>query len=431
MDFKQKLENYAQLLIEHGLNVQKGQIVNIIGEVYHRELINLLCQAAYRRGAKHVNVDFVDPFIAKARILGTSDEQFLSYVPKYVTQKYDEFIEEGAAVLRLIGSEQPDALSELDPHKINTLTKSNFKALKNYYAEGVGKSKIQWLVAAAATPRWGERVFPELEEKQAYKALWKEIFKICRADKSNCLKLWKKHNDVLHARAKHLTQLKIKELHFTGPGTDLKVGLSPKAVFVGGGSKGPHAEYEPNIPTEECFTTPDYRLTTGKARVTRPVMVNGKLVKGLALEFKDGKLVHFEAAEGKENFAKYVDNDPQARYLGEVALVGIDSPIFQSGRIFEEILYDENAACHIALGFAYSFCLDGGPQMLAEELAGIGCNVSSIHVDMMISDEHVDVEATTYSGEKVKLIHQGQWQGMFKEKDKSQKKRTSEILVKQ
>ena len=155
--------------------------------------------------------------------------------------------------------------------------------------------------------------------------------------------------------------------------------------------------FEPNIPTEECFTTPDCRLTTGKATVTRPFLVNGKLIKGLKLEFKDGAIVHFDALEGRETFAEYINSDPGGRCLGEVALVGIDSPIYQSGRVFEEILYDENAACHIAVGFAYRFCLEGGDKMSDEELAAIGCNDSHVHTDMMISSDKVDVFATTYS----------------------------------
>ncbi|KIC72811.1 Aminopeptidase PepS [Neochlamydia sp. TUME1] len=409
MDFKQKLYTYAQLLIEHGLNVQKGQIVNITAEICHRELTHLLCQIAYRRGAKHVNVDFIEPRLIRTRLLDSIEDDDLAYVPHYLSQKYEEFVKEGAAVLRLIGSELPDNLTDLNPQKINTLSNSNFKALKKYYTEGVSKSKVQWTVAAAATPQWGKKVFPELEEAKACEALWEQIFKICRADQPNCLELWKKHNSVLQARAKHLTKMKIRELHFTGPDTDLKVFLSPQALFVGGGSQGPGGEFEPNIPTEECFTTPDYRLTAGKVKVTRPVLVNGKIVKDLHLEFKEGKLVHFEASEGEENFARYIDNDAGSRFLGEVALVGTDSPIFQTGKIFEEILYDENAACHIAVGFAYSMCIDGGPLMSPEQLANIGCNVSTVHVDMMISDEHVDVEATTYEGKKVKLICKGQW----------------------
>ena len=153
MDFREKLGLYAKLLIAHGLNVHKWQIVNITGEVIHRELIDLLCQEAYRRGAKHVNVDFIDPLLMRNRIQNSMSDEFLTYVPKYISQKADEFVQEGAAVLRLIGSELPEVLSDLEPKKINTVTNSNMKALKNYYAEGVGKSKIQWTVAAASTPK--------------------------------------------------------------------------------------------------------------------------------------------------------------------------------------------------------------------------------------------------------------------------------------
>jgi aminopeptidase len=415
MDFKEKLENYAKLLIEYGTNVQKGQVVNITGEVIHRDFLLLLSKAAYKRGAKHVNVDFVDPLLTRTRIQNTSDENDLTFVPNYITEKFNGFVEEGAAILRIIGSEYPEALSDLDPKKNNLITSSHWKALKHYFTEGVGKSRVQWTVAAAATPNWAKKIFPELEEKEAYEALWEQIFKICRADRADCQELWKEHNAVLKQRAKALTNLKIRELHFTGPETDLHVILNEKAVFVGGGSKGPRAEFEPNIPTEECFTTPNRNFTTGKVRITRPVLVNGKLIKGLKLEFKGGQLIQFEASEGIEHFAKYIETDEGARYLGEVALVGTDSPIFQSGRVFEEILYDENAACHIALGFAYSFCLDGGTTMSPDELKDVGCNVSHVHVDMMISNEHVDVEATTHDGKNVKLIQKGKWVKNFNE----------------
>ena len=409
MDFEKKLDVYAKLLITHGLNVQKGQIVNITGEIIHRRLIELLCQEAYRQGAKHVNVDFIDPSLLRGRILNSTADEYFTYVPQYVTQRANEFVDDGAAVLRLLGSEFPESLSDLDPKKINMVTNSTMKALKNYYAEGVGKSRIQWTVAAAATPKWGKKIFPELTEEEACEALWDQIFKICRVDQPDCLNLWKKHNEALKMRAQKLTQLKIRELHFKGPETDLRVFLNKKALFVGGGSKGPFGDFEPNIPTEECFTTPERNLTTGKVKITRPVLVNGKLVKGLQLEFKSGKLIYFDAEEGKENFAKYIDNDEGARYLGEVALVGTDSPIFQSGKVFEEILYDENAACHIALGFAYGFCLEEGTKMTPEELAKVGCNVSSIHIDMMISNEEVDVEAITHDEKKIQLIEKGGW----------------------
>jgi len=410
MEFHEKLEIYAQLLVSHGLNVQPGQVVNITSELFHRELVEKMVKAAYKKGAKFVHVDFIDPALNRLRIQESKSDEYLHYVPSYFPLKYENFVQEGAAVIRLVGSVDPDSLSDLPPQKVNDLQSHIRKTLKTYYAEGIGKSKVQWTVAAAATPQWAKKVFPELNEQEAYIALWDSIFKICRADQKDCLQIWEKHQKHLNARAKLLTDLQIKELHFTGPGTDLKVGLSPKALFKGGGDKTPSGiEFEANIPTEECFTTPDYRLTHGKVRVTRPVPVNGKLVKGLQIEFKQGEITSFSAEEGQDQFAAYIANDKGAKRLGEVALVGIDSPIYQSKRIFEEILFDENAACHIAVGFAYRFCIDGGAAMTEEELDTIGCNDSHVHTDFMISSEEVNVNAKTYQGNEVPLIAMGKW----------------------
>ncbi len=410
MDFQEKLATYAQLLVCEGLNVQEGQVVNITGEIVQRNCIEMVARAAYKRGAKYVNVDFIDPVIIRTRIVETKKDSSLCYVPRHIPVKYEDFIEESAAVLRFVGSEEPDILADLPPEKVNAVQKHHRESLRKYYEEGVGKSKVQWTVAAAATPRWAKKVYPELNEKDAYEALWNAIFASCRADREDCIPLWKQHNKKLHQRAEHLTKLKIHELHFIGPGTDLKVYLSKKALFKAGGSethKG--VSFEANIPTEECFTTPDHRHTTGKVRVTRPVLVNGKLVKDLQLEFTNGVITHFTAAEGKDQFGAYIANDAGACRLGEVALVGIDSPIYQSGRIFQEILFDENAACHIAVGFAYRFCLDGGASMTTTELENIGCNDSLVHTDFMISSDEVDVIAKDYEGNTIPLIKRGSW----------------------
>ncbi len=408
MEFKEKLETYANLLIAHGLNVQPGQVVNITGEIVQRDFIQLLVKAAYKKGAKLVNVDFIDPEILKTRITDSQSDEYLSYIPRFIPTKYNDFVEDGSCVLRLVGSEDPDSQAHLPVGKINAVQMALRQALKNYYVEGVSKKKVQWTVAAAATKGWAKKVFPELDDDAAYLALWDAIFHICRADKKECLEAWEKHQDMLHERAKKLNDARIKTLHFTGPGTDLKVVLSEKARFRSGNAKSTKGVlFEANIPTEECFTTPDYRHTEGKVRVTRPVPVNGRLVKGLEIEFKNGEITHFTAAEGSEHFAAYIANDPGAKRLGEVALVGIDSPIYQSKRLFEEILFDENAACHIAVGFAYTHCLEGGSTMSKEELASVGCNDSHVHTDFMISNEEVDCIAETYDGKTVKVIQKG------------------------
>lgn len=410
MDFAARLDRYAKLLVCHGLNVQPGQCVNLTGEIIHRELLQKIAKEAYLRGAKYVNVDFVDPWHTHLRLTQSQSDNYHTFVPSFIQTKFEEVLDGKGAVLRLIGSEEPDCLSGIEPEKMNTMQLHLRQKLKRYYQEGVGKSKIHWTVAAAATPKWGKKVFPELSEEDACKALWNEIFKICRVDDPNYLQLWDKHDEVLQARAHGLTELKIEKLHFTGPGTDLAVYLSPKAIFKGGGDQGPHGvHFEANVPTEECFTTPDYRKTEGTARVTRPFLIHGTMIKGLEVTFKAGEITHFTAKEGEAAFAAYIQSDPGAKRLGEVALVGIDSPIYQSGRVFEEILYDENAACHIAIGFAYRFCIDGGALLDDASLASIGCNDSHVHTDMMISSEEVDVNALTYTGKQIPLIHKGKW----------------------
>ncbi len=408
-DFQTNLKNYAELIVKHGLNIQKGQIVNIGAEVIHRELAYQIAKAAYKQGAKYVNIDLSEPRLIKDRIENCSDED-LKFVPSYISEKYDEILENTGANIRITGMEDSEILSSLDPKKINTMRMQTRLALKKFYDEGIGKSKVHWTVVAGATPQWGKRIFPDLAEKEAEAALWDAIFKACRVDKENCLELWKEHNSKLHSRAKSLTEMKVKELHFTGPGTDLKVGLSNKAIFKGGSDTSPRkVEFEPNIPTEEVFTTPDYRETNGKVKATRPFLINGVLIKDLEMEFKNGILANFKASQGEDTFKAYISSDEGAKRLGEVALVGIDSPIYQSGIIFEEILYDENAACHIAIGSAYKFCIEGGDNLTDKQAEEIGCNESSVHTDMMISSPEVDCVAITYDGKQVELIKNGAW----------------------
>jgi len=409
MNFEEKLKSYARLLVCHGLNVQPGQLVNISTEVCHNELAYLVAAAAYERGAKHVNVDLTDMRLLKLRI-ENSNEEDIKYVPPYITTKYNELVDQVAANLKIIGPQDPDLLSNLDPKRINLQRLHQRLALQYFYDEGIGKSKVHWTVAAASTPAWGQKVFPTLAPQAACDALWEQIFSMCRIDQGDYLKKWQDHNSILRDRALKLSNMKIKELHFKGPGTDLIVGLSERAIFKGGTDKSPrNVEFEPNIPTEECFTTPDFRMTRGNVRTTRPFFINGKLIKGLELEFKEGKIINFNAESGRDTFNEYITSDEGASYLGEVALVGIDSPIFKTGLVFEEILFDENAACHIAVGTAYKFCIQGGSNLNSTSAKEIGCNESSVHTDMMISSEEVDVTAISYSGEKINLIKKGAW----------------------
>lgn len=409
-EFLVRRKRYAELLVRFGLNVAEGQTVNISAEAYIRDFALEVLEAAYRAGARYVNLELTDPRALKSRILNSKEED-LSFVPPYLTEKYRELVDDKGANLKIIGSEAPEILVDLPPKKINEVRLAQFKALKYFYDEGIGKSGVQWTVAAASTPQWGKKLFPDLSEQDAEMKLWGHIFSICRLEDDNFLERWYEHDAKLHARAEYLNSLKIEQVHFIGPGTDLKVKLSPRSIFKGGSDMGPRGgRFEPNVPTEEVFTTPDCRGTTGHVKTTRPFLVNGTLIKGLHLEFVDGEIKNFTADEGAATFSEYISSDPGAKRLGELALVGIDSPVYQSGVVFEEILFDENAACHIAIGRAYRFCVEGGTTMSEEEAAEIGCNESSVHTDMMISSEDVDVRIKTFDGKELLLLEKGQWQ---------------------
>ena len=415
MDIKEQLQNYADLIVRYGMNVQPGQHVRLGIDACNRDFALDIVRAAYGLGAALVTVDLIDRRFDRERILHNSLEQ-LAYVPKYVPVKFNELVDGFGATASVRGEEDPDLMSDLPENKLSKLESSVQQALEYFYDLGISKSHLQWTVAAASTPNWARRIFPNLPAEQAHQELWRNILKICRCDRSDYLAVWQKHDAMLKRRCRQLNELQIDRLHFTGPGCDLAVGLTDKARFMGGASTTPKGHsFEPNLPSEECFTTPDLRRTNGVVRSTRPVLINGKLVSGLEMHFREGKLEKFSAKEGAETFQQMLDTDAGARYLGEVALVGIDSPVFQSGLVFESILYDENAACHIALGRAYKFCIQDGDSLKGPELAENGINHSIVHKDIMISDERVSVTAHSRSGDVIELIKDGQWTSNFAE----------------
>ncbi len=407
--FEEQIARYANLVATYGLNVQPGQLVNVSSEPYHRDFLAALVTEMYRRGAGFVHVDLIDPVLQRRRF-EHSNAKFLSTLPNFYAAKFGELVDKGAANLKLLGPEFPEYLDGLPPEAVNTARKAGYQAAKRFYDEGIDKSKVQWCVIAASTPGWAARLFPDVAPREAEGLLWDHIFRICRVDRADYLSLWANHNSVLKNRARKLSTLGISSLHFSGPGTDLKVGLSERAFFKGGAdSTDRGVVFEPNIPTEECFTTPDWRTVSGHVAATRPFLVNGTLIRGLQLEFKDGELVRFTCDEGGATFEAYINSDRGAKRLGEVALVGVDSPIFSSQIVFEEILFDENAACHIALGSAYRGCLHGGENFSEREVAEVGCNSSSVHTDIMISSESVDARATLRDGRVVSILERGEW----------------------
>ncbi|MDE0960968.1 MAG: aminopeptidase [Planctomycetota bacterium] len=410
MSHEVALERYAELIVRKGCNIQPGQSLYLGADAESRDFTIKVVEAAYQAGARFVHVDLGDDRIQRSRILHSQQEEFLDHIPRSLPIRFDEAVEEQGAMLRLVGSSDPAALSGLDGERTNRCRIAGHKAATRFYDDGIGRSAVQWCVASAATIGWAQSIFDDLEGVEARDELWKQLLTIVRADREDCLGAWDRHNQQLKSRGKALNSLQIDRLQFSGPGTDLTVGLSAAARFEGGGSLSQRGhEFIPNLPTEEVFTTPDYRKTEGHVRVTRPFLVNGTLVEGLTLEFNGGVLSDFTAESGAETFRSYIDSDEGARRLGEVALVGIDSPVYQSGHVFREILLDENAACHIAVGNAYKTCLEGGVEMTSEQLEAIGWNSSTAHTDMMISNEEVNVTAVTLSGDEVPLLVNGAW----------------------
>jgi aminopeptidase len=398
---------YAEIIVNVGANVQPGQLVHVSFEAIHRDLGREIVRAAYERGASYVFCEMIDPLHGRVRI-EKSDPNSSFRIPEFETKKFEQLVEERGALISILGSEFPDALVGLDVRRVNDLRLARFQSRKLLIDRGIGCSEVQWTVAAAATEAWGERVFPYLDPAAAQSELWRHLYSICRVEGGE--NEWRRLDAVLHRRREQLNAMRIARLHFLGQGTDLKVGLSSSAIFKGGSEVGGvGVAFQANIPTEEVFTTPDCYKTEGVVRATRPFLVNGVMVKGLTMHFVRGELVEWTASEGQSSLDAYLESDEGAKRLGEVALVGIDSPIYQSGVVFQEILLDENAACHIALGSAYKFCVQGGADLTKDELRALGVNDSSVHTDIMISDENTSVRAELEDGSVAELLINGRW----------------------
>ena len=403
-------EKYAQIILEM-VNLQEGQNLLVRTEPYHWKFAAVIAAEAYRRGACYVRVDsneVENPYLYKARVENSRDE-YLSYVPKFRTDMDKTMLEEKWALIALKGEEDPDFLSGLDPKRNSTIAKAVAEA-RRPFSKAVQNNEIQWLVVFAPSKKAAAKIMKMDDPEKALEKLWEVLTPILRLDSDDPAAEWRKNSLELKRRSEVLNSMKIKTIRFKGPGTDLRIGLNRKAVWKGGNSTAANgAEFAPNIPTEEVFTAPDFRTAEGRVAVTRPVLVPvlGKIMEGAWMEFKEGKVVDFGAGKGREVLEEYFSMDPAARYLGEVALVDSNSPIFKSGMVFYNILFDENASCHIALGAAYPECIEGGGKMSEEELKAEGANVSNLHTDFMIGSPEVNVTAETYAGEEVEIIKGG------------------------
>jgi aminopeptidase len=314
----------------------------------------------------------------------------------------------GAARLAITGND-PSLLSKEDPEKVSRANRAMSKAYRPAL-ELITRHEINWTIVACATPAWAKAMFPDLPADDALARLWNAIFAASRADHADPVKAWKEHDANLHTRSKWLNEKRYSALHFRGPGTDLRVGLADDHLWLGGGTMAGNGRYcIANMPTEEVFTTPHKDRVEGKVTSTKPLSHQGTMIEGISVRFEGGKIVEAHASRGEQVLQRMIETDEGARRLGEVSLVPHSSPIAASGLLFLNTLFDENAACHIALGQAYSTCLKNGEHLTPEQLAARGANDSLIHVDWMIGSGRIDVDGISAAGNSEPVMRAGEW----------------------
>ncbi len=401
------LQRYADLLLDVGVNLQRGQKLILRTSTEAVELTRLVVEGAYRRGSPYVEVVWSDEGVTRARFKHAPDGSFEN-APEEVAQAMIRLAKEGAASLAIV-ADDPDNLVGTDPKRMATYLKSWRPRLKPYY-EIAMRDGIAWCVAAAASPAWARRVFPELPEAEAVQELWNTIFHAVRLDTEDPAAAWDQHLGDLRVAKEQLNAKRYVALRFRAPGTDLRVGLADGHLWEGGSSTTPDGvTFVANVPTEEVFTAPHRERVDGVVRASKPLAYNGNLIDGFELTFEDGVVVNAVAATGQEALDNMLEADEGARRLGEVALVPASSPISRTGLLFFETLFDENAACHIALGQAYAVTVEGGASMSPEEKLAAGLNASLTHVDFMIGSDRMDVDGELVSGELEPVMRAGEW----------------------
>lgn len=407
LSFADKLDRLAQVAVHSGLGLAPGQPLVMTATLDAVPLARRITEHAYRAGALLVTTILTDEDASLLRFRYGSEASF-DAAHGWLFDGMAAAYRGGAARLAIAGG-NPALLSNEDPEKVSRANRATSKAYRPAL-EMITHHAINWTIVSCATPAWAASVFPGVPADEAMKRLWDAIFAASRCDQLDPVAAWKAHDAKLHARAARMNEKRYAALHFRGPGTDLRVGLSDGHLWLGGGMYAHNGRYcIPNMPTEEIFTTPHKDRTEGRVTSTKPLSYQGTMIEGIAVRFEGGRVVEAHAAKGEQVLQKMIETDAGARRLGEVALVPHSSPIAASGLLFNNTLFDENAACHIALGQAYSSCLEGGDKATPAELAARGANESLIHVDWMIGSGKIDVDGVTTAGAEEPVMRQGEW----------------------
>lgn len=413
-NYKEKLQQYAELLVKVGMNVQPKQPVFIRSSVETLELTHLIVEEAYRCGASDVRVVYSDPTLKRLKFENESVEHFANHeIKSYDVEARMDYVKRGAANLALI-SEDPDLMDGIDSQKLQAFQQQNARAFKGYM-ESVQKNQFPWVVAAFPSKTWAKRVYPELSVEEAYIKFIDEVFDIVRIDGNDPVENWRQHIANLSVYAQKLQQKNYHALHYVSEGTDLTVGLAKNHIWEDATSyvNGKEQAFIANIPTEEVFTAPDRNRVDGYVTNKLPLSYNGTIIDQFKLMFKDGEIIDFSAEKGEAVLKDLINTDEGSRRLGEVALVPDDSPISNRNTIFYNTLFDENAACHLAIGSAYAFNIQGGTEMTVEEKIASGLNDSNVHVDFMIGSSDLTIYGIFEDGSKELVFENGNWASTF------------------
>ena len=406
-NFNESLKKYAELAVDIGVAVKPGDTVYVQISVDQAQLARLIVAAAYQRGAAEVQVQWFDDVLKRLDMAHMAAARLFN-IPAFVKGQFDYWVDHQAKRITVVSSD-PDNLAGIDSNRIAKYQEAFAKAYKRLM-EAISSMSISWTIIGAASPRWAQKVFPDAATpEEATELLWEAIFKTTRIDQPDPEAAWKAHDQKLREKAAWLNNEQFDQLHYMAPGTDLVVGLPKNHIWEGAGAFNPRGEeFMANMPTEEVFTAPDFRRIDGTVVSTKPLSYGGNILEDMHFTFKDGQIVEAHAKQGDDVLQNLLKT-PGARSLGEVSLVPDPSPISQSGLIFFNTLFDENASDHMALGQAYPFSVKDGVAMTNEQRAAAGLNQSPTHVDFMMGSAAMNIDGIKPDGTIIPIFRNGDW----------------------
>jgi len=406
--FEDKLEKYAKLAVEVGVNVQSGQLLVVTAPLVAADYVRKVVKVAYEAGARYVHVDWTDDQVTRLRYELAPADSFAEYPIPWRAKGWQEMAEGNAAFLSIV-SANPDLLKGIDPERINQANKAMGAAMMPFRRYTMS-DKVSWSIVAVPSQVWADKVFPDKPAEERVNALWEAIFQATRVDREDPVAAWQEHALTLNSKAERLNERRYRALHYKAPGTDLTIELPERHLWVSADSHNEQGTvFIANIPTEEVFTAPKKDGINGTVTSTKPLSYAGVLIENIRLTFENGRIVEFSADTGYETLKGIIETDEGSRSLGEVALVPHESPISQTNLIFYNTLFDENASNHLAIGKGYAFCIDGGKTMSQEELSRTSLNDSLVHVDFMIGSAEMDIDGILPDGSREPVFRKGTW----------------------